>query len=314
VSLAGVCPVLVTPFGDDQQVISKELRSQVEWVVELGANAVVYPGVVSEFFTLTDRERYDGIRAIVDASDGRVPVVAGVSAPSGPAAAALAKDAHAAGAAAVMATMPYVQHFFSPSRDYAADYYRAIADATPLPIILQNARIGHALAPGAITEIVNLVPTIRYVKEETAPSTHALGAVIAALGEQVDGVFGGLGGVHLAQELARGAIGTMPSPALADFLIRAYQHWREARQEEARLILGRLGGLFALELLYNVALVKEILRQRGIITSTRTRVPAPALDTIDLEEINILLTDIDGLAGSDAASARGDLSRHRVGP
>ena len=66
---------------------------------------------------------------------------------------------------------------------------------------------------------------MRYVKEENFPSTHTLAAAVTALSDEVDGVFGGLGGVYLSQELARGAVGTMPSPVAVDALVHAYKLW-----------------------------------------------------------------------------------------
>jgi dihydrodipicolinate synthase/N-acetylneuraminate lyase len=289
VSLAGVCPVLVTPFDERLRILTNELASQVEWVVAAGARAVVYPGVVSEFFTLGERERRESVGAVVEAAAGRVPVVAGVSAPSGPVAAELARRAEEVGAAAVMAMTPYVPHFFAPTKDDAIRYYTAIADACALPIVLQNARIGHPLAPPVVVEIVERLPAVRYVKEENFPSTHTLAAAIEALGDRVDGVFGGLGGVYLAQELERGAVGTMPSPALADVLVAVYRLWSAGDRHGADELLTGLRGFFTLELLYNVALVKEVLRRRGVISSVATRVPAPVLDAVDLAEIAALL-------------------------
>jgi 4-hydroxy-tetrahydrodipicolinate synthase len=288
-ALAGVCPVLVTPFDARQRIVPDELAAQVEWVVGAGAGAVVYPGVVSEFFTLSERERQETLRVVIGAAAGRVPVVAGVSAPSAPVAGDIAREAEQAGAAAVMAMMPYVPFFFAPTKEFALGYYRAIADACALPIVLQNARIGHPLSASVIGELVDRLPSIRYVKEENFPSPHALGAAIEALRGRVDGVFGGLGGAHIAQELERGAVGTMPSPALADVLVSSYQLWRADDRDGANALLAGLGGLFMLEHLYNVSLVKEVLRRRGVISSVETRVPAPALDSVDLAEIAALL-------------------------
>lgn len=287
-TLAGVWPVLVTPFDSNLSIIDGDLVRQVEWLIDSGAHGLVYPGVASEFFTLRDDERRNALRTVIRATQGRVGVVAGVSAPSAPYAAALADDAAEAGACAVMAMMPYVQHFFAPSAAFARTYYESIAAAGPLPIVLQNARIGHVLSPTAIAELVKELPAIRYVKEESFPNTHALSEVIAAVGASVDGVFGGIGGVYLAQELRRGAVGTMPAPGVADALVAAYNLWNAGDESAAEAITTELRHFFLLELLYNVSFIKAVLAERGIISTAITRVPSPRMDevdTIDVTEI-----------------------------
>ena len=143
--LSGVWPVLVTPFDNSLRIVVDDLSQQVEWVIAAGVDGIVYPGVVSEFFALGEGERRECLRQVIHVTQGRVPVIAGVSATSAPVAAELARDAQEVGAIAVMAMMPYVSHFFAPSERFALQYFQAIADACSIPIVLQNARIGHPL-------------------------------------------------------------------------------------------------------------------------------------------------------------------------
>lgn len=285
----GVFAIPVTPFHADLSVDPKGLVGQVEFCLASGVHGLVYPGVVSEFFTLSESERVAAVRTVISTAAGAVPVVVGVSAPSAPVAAGLAAGAAEAGAAGVMATLPYVAHFFSATPEDMVGYYDRISAACGLPIVLQNARIGSTVPRSLLPELVRAVPGVRYVKEEANPGTHKLTETITALGSAVDGVFAGLGGIHLINELDRGAVGSMPSPSLVDRVVRVYDAYRSGARDTARTELGALGSLFNLELLYNVSVIKEILRRRGVIASAICRAPAPLLDDVDRTELTELL-------------------------
>ncbi|TDE14980.1 dihydrodipicolinate synthase family protein [Jiangella asiatica] len=294
----GIFAIPVTPFRPDLEIDLDSLDRQVEFCLDGGSRGLVYPGVVSEFFSLSEDERRSAAERVIATVAGRVPVIVGVSATSAPVAAGLARHAAGAGADAVMATLPYVQHFFTPDLDYVNAYFRAVSDACGLPVVLQNARIGHAIGIDSVRRVIDANPAIRYLKEETSPSTHQLSAAVAAVGDRVDGIFAGLGGVHLMSELDRGAAGSMPAPSFVDVLSRVYDLYVDGDRAEARRRLMALGGLFTHELLYNVAVIKEILRRRGVIATTVCRTPVPSLDAVDLRELDEMLevADLDGLA------------------
>jgi 4-hydroxy-tetrahydrodipicolinate synthase len=284
-----VIPIPVTTFHDDGRLDTDGLASQVRFSVESGAHGVLYPGVVSEFYTLTDEERRTAVETVVAAADGRVPAVVGVTGASTASAVAFAEHARSVGADAVMTMVPYVQHFFSPTTDFALVHMTEVAGAAGVPVILQNARVGFPLGVGAVTEVIRQVPGIRYVKQESNPPTHGISEIVDALGDRIDGVFGGVGGVYLVNELDRGAVGTMPSPAFVDRIVSAYDLYRSAGADAAQQLIDAMGSLFTREVLYNVVFHKEVLRRRGVIRSTRVRIASPTLDAVDLADLDRLL-------------------------
>lgn len=285
----GIFVIPVTPFRPSGQVDQGSLARQIEFCIASGAHGIVYPGVVSEFFALGDDEREIATSVVIEAAAARVPVVVGVSAASTPVAASLAGHARKAGAAGVMAMLPYVDHFFAPDDAFVERHFAAIAEAGGLPMILQNARIGHSVGFPQLGRLVAANPLVRYLKQETSPCTHELSAALEAVGNQVDGVFSGLGSVYLINELDRGACGSMPAPPFVDILVDAYSRYVAGNRGAARDVLAPLGSLFNLELLYNVAVIKEILFRRGVIAHTTCRVPAPNLDSVDHGELDELL-------------------------
>lgn len=291
----GIFAIPVTPFRPDRTLDLDGLRSQVDFCLEAGTHGVVYPGVVSEFFVLSDDERRLALEVIVEQVDGRVPVIAGVSAPSGTLAAGFARHAQETGASGLMAMAPYIQHLFSPSIDDLVAFFQAIDRTVDLPLILQNARMGHPIAPSQLDSVLSAAPRIRYVKEEVAPSTHQLSRVIEQVGDRLDGVFAGIGGVYMLNELDRGAAGSMPAPPFVDFLVAAYDRYAQRDVGGAAEILYPLTPLFTLELLYNLGLIKELLVRRRIIRHAVTRTPIPRLDAVDGRDVERMLERLPAL-------------------
>jgi len=287
-TLRGVVPIPVTTFGSDGALDLAGLRSQVEFCIGHGADGILYPGVVSEFYTLTDEERRMAVETVVDAVGGQVPMAVGVTGASTEAAVEFTRHAAGLEVAAVMTMVPYVQHFFGPSTQFIGEHTRRVADVG-VPVIMQNARVGFPLGAQALAEVVAAVPGVRYVKEESNPPTHGISAVVKALGDSIEGVFGGIGGVYLVNELERGAIGTMPSPAFVDRIVGAYRTWAAHGADAAQEEIEAMGSLFTREVLYNVAFHKEVLRRRGVISGSTVRIASPTLDEVDHADLERMM-------------------------
>lgn len=291
---SGVVPIPVTSFHEDGSLDLTGMRDQVNYCLDAGAHGLLYPGVVSEFYTLTDRERFAAVEACVEAASGRVPIMVGVSAPSTAASVEFSRHAASVGADAVMTMAPFIQHFFSPPAEQVLAHVSAVADAAERPVIFQNARIGHPVSAAALADIVEQVPRVEYIKEESNPPTQGISAVLDALGGRIRGVFGGIGGVYLVNELERGASGTMPSPAFVPEIVAAFDTYQRDGAMAAQRQLNPLGTLFTRELLYNAVLIKEVLRRRGVLAGTTVRIASPQLDRWDLLDLERLLDDLPG--------------------
>jgi 4-hydroxy-tetrahydrodipicolinate synthase len=288
-TLAGVFPIVATPFRDDRSPDAGDLVRVVDFIVAASADGVVFPGVASEFETLAPDERHSLVRVVADAVHGRIPLVIGVSAANAEIAARYAAQAREVGAVAVMAVAP------PPMRDDAdaqVDYYRRIA-AERLPIILQNAPppAGCGFAPERIAAIVAAVPGIAYVKEETLPCGQRITRLRELL-PGLSGVFGGAGGRYITDELARGACGTMPACELTDLHVRQFAAHRAGNAAEVRRLFTRMLPLLNFQAVFRMAMTKEVLRRRGVITATYVRAAGPSLDAGDLRELDALLDEL----------------------
>jgi 4-hydroxy-tetrahydrodipicolinate synthase len=288
--LSGVFPVLPTPFDAGGAVDEAALVRLLDFVIEAGADGVVYPGMASEVETLSPEERRAMVAALGRALGGKKPFIVGASDADPQRAAARAEEGRAAGATAAMIMAPAG---LGSDTDKHAAFYAAVASATALPIMLQNAPqpMGAGLSPERVAEIVRAVPQIRFVKEETLPCGQHVTRIMAALGDQLDGVFGGAGARYLIDELSRGAAGTMPAAELADVHVAIVRAFRGGDRGEARRLYSRTLPLLLMQQIFRVRLTKAVLGARGLLGSTAARAAGPAFDAGDEAELGCLLAE-----------------------
>jgi 4-hydroxy-tetrahydrodipicolinate synthase len=132
----GVLPALITPFTDDGAAVDAgALAAHVERLIAGGVAGLVPGGSTGEFTTLTNDERRRLVEITVEATAGRVPVVAGTGALSTRETVELSVHAEQAGAAAVMVVPP----FYDPLRwRELLAHYTAVADAIHIPVMYYN--------------------------------------------------------------------------------------------------------------------------------------------------------------------------------
>ena len=297
-SIHGVCPVLATPFRADGAPDAVALGRVVEFAIAAGADAVVYPGVASEVEQLTDPERDRLLDVVAAAVRGRIPIVVGASATDVEATRRHLAIAMRLGAAAAMVMAPA-----RLAGDVAGliEHYRRIGEATAVPLMLQNAPppTGGGFDAAAVAQVVARVPAVRYVKEEAMPCGQRITMLLAredlAAAPHFAGVLGGAGARYLLDELARGAIGTMPACELTDVHVRMVAAWRAGDSTLARMLYNRTLPLLNFQAVFRWAATKEVLKRRGVIDDASVRAPGPRLDAQDQLELDTMLAEIDDL-------------------
>ncbi|HVH15288.1 MAG TPA: dihydrodipicolinate synthase family protein [Candidatus Angelobacter sp.] len=133
--LEGIVAPMVTPLTQDERIDTKGTRALVNFLIDGGIDGLFPLGTSGEFALLGSEERKRMIETVVDETNGRVPVLAGVSDPSLENVSAFAKDAEDAGADAIVATSPY---YYSTSEDGLFDHFETIANKSDLPLIVYN--------------------------------------------------------------------------------------------------------------------------------------------------------------------------------
>ena len=130
----GSIPALVTPFSADC-VDEDSLSAFVEWQIEQGSNGLVPCGTTGEVATLNADEHRNAIATVVRTANGRVPVIAGTGTYNTQASIERTRAAADLGADAVLAVVPY---YNKPSQAGLAAHFTAIADASPIPVVVYN--------------------------------------------------------------------------------------------------------------------------------------------------------------------------------
>ena len=274
-ALTGVLPVVQTPFHDDETVDWPTLRREVDWLFEHGANGLV-AAMVSEWLMLTEDERERYTAELTEAAGDRGPVVVSVGAEWTGAAVRLARIAEQAGCAAVMA-IPPLSRQVPPSA--LLDYYRAIAEATALPLIVQDASsyVGSPLPIDVMVRLLDVFgPEKILFKPEAAPLGPNFSLLRDATGGQAQ-IFDGSGGIALVDTFHRGIVGTMPGADLVRAIVPLWHALVEGNEERAYRIAGPLCQLVAMQMQAGLggflAIEKYLLVKQEVFHSARCRSP-----------------------------------------
>jgi len=131
----GVGTALVTPFTKSGDLDEKAVRRLGRRQIDAGIHFLVPCGTTGETPTLTDDERVRVVELLVDEANGEVPVLAGAGGYDTKEVIHLADEMRKAGATGLLSVTPY---YNKPTQEGLFQHYQAIADSTPLPIIVYN--------------------------------------------------------------------------------------------------------------------------------------------------------------------------------
>jgi 4-hydroxy-tetrahydrodipicolinate synthase len=291
-SLHGVVPIALTPFTDEGDVDFAGIDALSGRYLASGADGLTVLGIMGEAHKLTDAERSAVAERYIAATGGELPVIVGCSAPATRVAIERAREAEGFGAAAVMVAPPNNLK----NLDLVFAHYGEVAGAVSVPVVVQDEPVntGVVMPAAFVSRVMNEVENCRYVKLEEAPTTIKISTLLNRIEdpEKRAGIFGGLGGMYLYEELSRGAVGIMTGFAYPEILVRVYRLFSGGREKEAREHFFRYLPLIRFEAQLGVGGVgirKEVFKMRRIIGSSHVRSPAPALDAETLRELEDLV-------------------------
>jgi len=201
-SFHGIFVALVTPMEPDQEIDYPKLSALTEHLIRRGVHGLVPLGSTGEYYALSADERERVIRTVLEAADGRVPVVAGTNAGSTRDVIAFSRQAEELGSQGVMLAAPY---YSLPRLQELFVHFKAVNDTIGVPIMLYNypGRTGVDMPPDFIERLAEL-KNLRYVKESTGEMPR-ITELLRRCGDRL-GVFCGCDTIAL-ESLMVGAIG-----------------------------------------------------------------------------------------------------------
>lgn len=133
--LRGMGVALITPFQEDETIDFPALARMVDFILQNNADFLCVLGTTAETPTLTDEEKLQVKKFVIERANGKVPILLGVGGNNTRAAVDSLKNDDYKGVDAILSVVPY---YNKPSQEGIYQHYKAIAEATDLPIVLYN--------------------------------------------------------------------------------------------------------------------------------------------------------------------------------
>jgi len=162
--LKGVGTALVTPFHKDGTIDFKSLRKLVDYQIKGNVNFLVVLGTTGESVTLNKDEKTAVVNFVIEATEGRVPVVMGLGGNNTQEIINTIKNTDFDGITAILSVSPY---YNKPLQKGIFLHYKTIASECPVPVIIYNVpgRTGGNINAETTLKIANEIENVIGIKE-----------------------------------------------------------------------------------------------------------------------------------------------------
>lgn len=160
----GTGVALVTPFRKQETIDFSKLESLIEHIIKSGVDYIVALGTTSEAATMTESERSALQDYIVEATNGRVPIMLGLGGNNTQSVIDALGRTNFEGISGILSVAPY---YNKPNQRGIAQHFKQIADASPVPVIIYNVpgRTGINIAASTTLQLAQECPNIIGIKE-----------------------------------------------------------------------------------------------------------------------------------------------------
>jgi 4-hydroxy-tetrahydrodipicolinate synthase len=290
--LHGVFPYLVTPIDAGGQIKTGVLGTLCDDLIKAGVHGLTPLGSTGEFAYLNSEQRTAVVQTTIEAVQRRVPVIAGVAATATADAVAQAKNYQRLGADGILAILDS----YFPLKDAQVEaYFRAIADAVDIPVVLYtNPQFQRSDLSLETIAKLSTHPRIKHIKDA---STNT-GRLLSIMNRCPDmKVFSASAHIPAAVMLI-GGVGWMAGPAciVPRQSVRLYELCRAGRWDEAMTLQRKLWGINEAFARFNLAAcIKAGLQTQGYDVGDPVP-PQPALTADERKIIEKTLAELDVLA------------------
>ena len=169
--LKGMGVALVTPFNEDESINYDTLARLIEYQIKNGTDYLVVCGTTAETPTLTDQEKEEIRKFVIQINQKRLPIVYGIGGNNTKHVVDIIRNTDLNGVDAILSVTPY---YNKPSQEGLYRHYAAIAEASPLPVILYNVpgRTGVNMSAATTLQLANDFPNIQATKEASGNFTQ----------------------------------------------------------------------------------------------------------------------------------------------
>ena len=163
-ALIGTGVALITPFKPDLSVDHQALAAIVEFNITNGVDYLVISGTTGESVTITAKEKKEITATIIEANKGRVPLVIGIGGNNTAAVIEELKSTDLSPFTAILSVAPY---YSKPTQEGFYQHFKAIAEASTIPVILYNVpgRTAKNVEPSTVLRLANDFESIVAIKE-----------------------------------------------------------------------------------------------------------------------------------------------------
>jgi 4-hydroxy-tetrahydrodipicolinate synthase len=287
----GVFPYLVSPIDSDGRIKSDVLAKLVGDLVADGVHGLTPLGSTGEFAYLNAVQRAEVVRTTIAAAAGRVPVIAGVAATATADAVAQARDYQKLGADGILAIL---ESYFPLREPQVEDYFRAIADAVDVPVVLYtNPQFQRSDLTLDVIARLSEHPRIRYIKDASTNTGRLLSIANRCPDLKVFSA-----SAHIpACVMLIGGVGWMAGPAcvIPRQSVKLYEFCRLGRWTEAMALQRRLWQINEIFARFNLAAcIKAALEIKGYDVGDPVP-PQQKLGTKERDAVAAALSDVEGL-------------------
>ena len=240
----GVFPYLVSPLDDAGRVKADVLARLVHDLIAAGVHGLTPLGSTGEFAYLSNEQRAEIVRTTVEAAAGRLPVITGVASTVTADAVAQARHYQKLGADGILAIL---ESYFPLADAQVEAYFRAIADAVDLPVVLYtNPQFQRSDLSLDVIARLAAHPRIRYIKDASTNTGRLLSIANRCAGLKVFSA-----SAHIpAAVMLIGGVGWMAGPAcvVPRQSVRLYELCRAGQWSDAMALqraLWRINEIFA---------------------------------------------------------------------
>ncbi len=277
--LFGIVTVLNTPFTKNDEVDLTALRKNAKEAINAGVAGFLVPAMASEVYKLSQKERLEMVAAVLEETDGKVPVIAGAGETDLVKSKRLIKEYIALGCKNILFQIPFHNEL------QFKNHLNELAETGPEMIMLQDwDASGYGLPDELIFDLFQTVEAFRCLKIETVPAGVKYSRILELTNGRLN-VSGGWAVSQMIEGLKRGVNAFMPT-GMHWIYCEIFRLWKEGNEDEAISLFHRILPVLAFSnqhLDISIHFFKQLLFKQGIYPTSIVREPFLPFDHLHRE-------------------------------